>query len=492
MKQFLFGAMVLFFACAFSSKVNAQKGYNIKVAVQGYDNDTCILGYHLGPKLYIKDTLTKRDNKGKWVFKGTEPLPGGLYFIYLKSENMYFDFLIPNEKEQQTISIKTKFDASRNLSKHLTIDGSNENSIFVAYMKTIAKQEENARAVQQKIGQEKDEAKKAKLQEEMETIIKAREKTQEELLVKHPKSLIANMVGATMQPKTPEGLDQMQRFYFYRDEFWKKYDWSDERLIRTPIFKDKLEFWTDKLTVQAPDSLIKAVDFVLDKALKGGNEKVFQYVAAEYLNKYAKSKVICMDAVYVFIGEKYYCSGQASWVDSAQLVKICENVQSLKPLQCGLYAPNIRLKKMDGNYISLYDVKAKFTAIYFWDPTCGNCSKTSAKLVPVYEQYKDKGFEIFGVCSKNWKELDQCKKKIDEKKMTFINTSEEAYPLAVAKKTYDLKANPYLILLDENKKILLKRIDPDQLKDILARELGGDEETLEEKEFNDNAPTERH
>lgn len=484
MKQLLFGLLVAFFWSGFALNVQAQEGYKIQVDIKGYDNDTCILGYHLGPKLYIKDTLIKRESNGKWVFRGEESLPGGLYFIYLKSENMYFDFLIPNEKEQKTISIKTKFDKERNLSKHLVIDGSPENKVFVDYMKSVAQLEQRARQIQQQMGTEKDETKKKALQEEMSTLGKQRDQSQEELLKNHPKTLIANMVAATKQPQTPEGMDQMQRFYFYRNNFWNDFDWTDERLIRTPILKDKLEFWTEKLTVQAPDSLKTAVGVVLDAVKAGGNEKMFQYIAAEYLNKYAQSKIICMDAVYVYIGEKYYCSGDASWVDSAQLVKICENVRSLKPLQCGLYAPNIRLKKMDGTPINLYDVKSKFVALYFWDPTCGNCSKTSAKLVPVYEQYKDKGFEVFGVCSKSWKELDQCKKKIEEKKMSFINTSEEAYPLAVAKKTYDLKANPYMILLDENKKILLKRIDPDQLKDILERELG----EKEDEGFNDNAP----
>jgi peroxiredoxin len=120
--------------------------------------------------------------------------------------------------------------------------------------------------------------------------------------------------------------------------------------------------------------------------------------------------------------------------------------------------------------MNLYELKAPFTAVYFWDPTCGNCSKTSKKLVPVYEKYKKYGFEVFGICSKTWKELDQCKKKIKDQKMEFINTSEEAYPLAVAKKMYDIKVNPYIMLLDADKKIMWKRIDPKQVDEILARE----------------------
>jgi NADH dehydrogenase FAD-containing subunit len=54
--------------------------------------------------------------------------------------------------------------------------------------------------------------------------------------------------------------------------------------------------------------------------------------------------------------------------------------------------------------------------------------------------------------------------------MEFINTSEEAYPLAVAKKMYDIKVNPYIMLLDADKKIMWKRIDPKQVDEILARE----------------------
>ena len=91
---------------------------------------------------------------------------------------------------------------------------------------------------------------------------------------------------------------------------------------------------------------------------------MFEYAAAELLNKYAQTKVICMDAVYVFLGEKYYCSGDADWVDSLQLIKICENVTALKPLRCGLTAPNIALKKLDGTPVQLHSVKAKFVALY--------------------------------------------------------------------------------------------------------------------------------
>lgn len=473
MNQFVRQSICCLLLCFSANLLWAQEGYNIQVKIDNYDNDTCILGYRLGKKTYVKDTLLTRNNKkgDGWVFSGEEPLKGGIYLVLTKPNNVYFEFLISNEEEQKDISLKTKMEDG-GMTKNLKVQGSADNQAFLDYLKflsdTRAKDTKIAKALE-KITEEKE---KAKVQADREALGKSVRAYQENMIKEHPEYLSSNLISASLQPEVPEGLSRTEGFYYYRQHYWDGFDWSDPRLIRTPVFKDKIEFWTEKLAVQAPDSVIVAVDYILEKTLKGGNKEMFQYAAAELLNKYAQSKVICMDAVYVFLGEKYYCSGKADWVDSAQLEKICENVKTLKPLRCGEYAPNIRLKKMDGTPVNLYEVKAKITAVYFWDPDCGNCSKTSAKLVPIYNKYKDRGFEIFGICSKSWKEIDKCEKKVKEKQMDFINTSDDPYPLAVAKKMYDIKVNPYLILLAEDKKILWKRLDPKQLEDILKRELG--------------------
>lgn len=478
MKQQLTNLIVWTVALLSSASLWAQEpAYTIRVKIDNYENDTCILGYHMGKQIYVQDTLTKKNDKGEFVFQGEKPLDGGMYLILTKPNNVYFDFLIASEEDQKEIILTTKLE-DNDLNKHRKVKNSPPNELFYSYLDYLNERREEDGALEKEFKAEKDEAKKKKIQEKRAAIEGKVRDYQLELAKKHPKSLTANLILAAMPPKVPEGLTREQGFYYYRARFWDNFDWSDERLIRTNALKNKMENWTENLTVKVPDSMIVAVDFILENLKRGGNKKMFRYGAAELLNKYAKTKVICMDAVYVFIGEKYYCSGDGSadWVEQEQLEKICENVQALKPLQCGLYAPNIRLKKMDGTPVDLYDVKAKFVALYFWDPDCGNCSKTTDKLVPVYKEYKDKGFEIFGICSKTWKEIDKCKNKIADKKMDFINVSDEAYPLAVVKKKYDIKVNPYLMLLDENKKILWKRLDPNQIKDILARE------------FNDNAP----
>ncbi len=474
MKQQMISTILWLVALLSSGSVLAQEAaYKIHVKIENYENDTCILGYHLGAQIYVQDTVTERNAKGEFVFEGDKTMQGGMYLVLTKPNNVYFDFLIANDEDQKEIHFTTKL-VDGDLNSNLKVKNSPPNDLFLGYLKFLNGRRTEDGKLAKKIETETDAEKKKTLQEKRVAIEQEVRDYQLKLAKDHPKSLAASLIMASMPPKVPEGLTREQGFYYYRARFWDNFDWADERLIRTSAFNSKLENWTENLTVKVPDSMIIGVDYVLTKLKDAGNEKMFRYGAAELLNKYAKTKVICMDAVYVFIGEKYYCSGDANWVDSAQLEKICENVRTLKPLQCGLYAPNIRLKKMDGTPVNLYDVKAEFVALYFWDPDCGNCSKTSDKLVPVYNEYKDKGFEIFGICSKTWKDLDKCKEKVKDKKMDFINTSDDAYPLAVVKKAYDIKVNPYLMLLDKDKKILWKRLDPNQLKDILKRELDKD------------------
>lgn len=448
------------------AQTEKKAGYHIEVQIGNYDNDTCILGYHMGPNIYVADTAL-RNAQGNWVFEGDQPLDGGLYLILVKPSNTYTDFLIASEEDQRDIRLSTKLE-NGDLQKNLVVNGSADNTLFYDYLNFLNQNRAKDQALARQFEAAK-EADKPALQKQLDELGVAVQNYQKRLIKEHPQSLTTSIIQASLQPEVPKGYDRKQGFYYYRDHYWDGFDWSDERLIRTPVFKDKIENWTERLTVQVPDSVIKSVEFIMEQVKQGGNNKMIRYAAAELLNKYAQTKVICMDAVYVFLGEKYYCNGGADWVEQEQLEKICEDVQKLKPLQCGMYAPNIRLRNMEGEHVNLYDVKAEYVALYFWDPSCGNCSKTTDALLPVYEEYKDKGFEIFGICSKTWKDLAECKNKVAEKKMTFVNTSDDAYPLAVVKKQYNVQVNPYLILLDKDKKIRWKRIDANQLRDLLQR-----------------------
>lgn len=454
--------------------------YKIKVKIDNYSNDTCVLGHTYGDKTYVDQELTTRNKKGEFIFEGEQTLPGGMYVILVKPQNVYFQFLISDAEDQKDISIYTKIDknVTQDLNDNLKIENSPDNEAFLAYktfLLGLRKKADDYRKKMEEAKSKKNEKQEKEWLEKLQQLDKDVKEYHNKLVVEHPDFLTTRIVKANEQLEIPKEIQENQEKVnaYYRAHFWDHMNWEDDRLTRSAIFKDKLDFFINQLTYQIPDSLIKSCDFVLQKALKAGDKgkEYFKYAAIRLLNKFANSKVICMDGVYVHLAENYYCNGLSEWVDSTQLAKICEDAARLKPLRCNEVGPDIILQNvLDKKPVQMHAIKAKFTAVYFWDPKCNNCSKNSKALIPVYNKYKDKGFEIYGICSKSLKEIEDCQKKIDELKMPWINTTGEPYTHAWAKKNYDIQYNPFMYLLDEEKRIMWKRITPEQLDNILERE----------------------
>lgn len=451
--------------------------YKITVSIDGYENDTCVLGYQIGRTTYIAQQVNEKNENGDFVFEGDEALMGGLYSILIKPKNQFFQFILSNDEEQKDFRIKTKIagNPGRDLTTNLVIKNSKDNAVFEEYKAFLGSMRVRSDKYSAELAaakEKKDEAEIAELTQKMQGLDGEVTAYQDELLKNNPKLLSPKLITGSREPKVPKELvDRADIFRYYKAHFWDNYDWADERLIRTPILKEKMETYIERLSVQQVDSVSKACEYIIDQALASKNKEVFQFTAVYLLNKYAKQEIICLDGVYVSIAQKYYCTGMAYWLDSAQVEGICADAAKMAPLRCGRSAPEVRLKNInDSSYVSLYNIKKPFVAVYFWDPTCGNCAKMSDALVPIYEKYKDRGFEILGVCSKPWKDVAACRTKVKKQKMDWINLSDEPYPLAWVKKYYDLRSNPYIYLLDEDKNILFKRISAEQLGQILERE----------------------
>ena len=102
-----------------------------------------------------------------------------------------------------------------------------------------------------------------------------------------------------------------------------------------------MDYYIKKLTPQIPDSINAAADRFIGKAK--ANDELFKYAVHYITNKYEKSKIMGMDAVFVHMAEEYYMKGEAFWVDSTNLAKITERAKTLSPLLLGKVAPNIIL-----------------------------------------------------------------------------------------------------------------------------------------------------
>ena len=82
----------------------------------------------------------------------------------------------------------------------------------------------------------------------------------------------------------------------------------------------------------------------------------------------------------------------------------------------GEIPPNISLvDTTDTRWRDFYSLKAEYTVLYFWDPECGHCKKTTPKLQTLYEKkFKDRNIEIFAVGKAVGADFEKWKKFIQK------------------------------------------------------------------------------
>lgn len=135
----------------------------------------------------------------------------------------------------------------------------------------------------------------------------------------------------------------------------------------------------------------------------------------------------------------------------------------------GKPAPEIVLKDPNDKVVPLSSLKGKYVLIDFWASWCGPCRKENPNVVRMYQKYKDKGFEIYGVS------LDQNKaawlKAIEADSLTWTHVSDLKFWNSAAAVTYGVQAIPFSVLIDPQGNILAKNLRGETLEAKLAEVL---------------------
>ncbi|MEQ8323240.1 MAG: DUF5106 domain-containing protein [Vicingaceae bacterium] len=448
--------------------------YEIKIKVKGLTDTTFYLSNFYAKNQYYRDTA-RSDKKGQLVFSGEDELEQGMYSLVLGNRKIFDFFVIEKFVSFETDTVNTV--------GNMIIKGSPENELFYKYVRFLQSKEEEIKPLQKKASSENVDERKA-AQEALAKVDKEVFDFQKRFYEENKKYFVPRFLNSMREievpdpPKDAEGniTDSLFQYRYFREHYFDQIDFSDERFLRTPSYHQKLSAYIQKYTYQIPDSLYKAIDFVVNKSR--ANEELFRYTVSWITNTYEKSKIMGMDAIFVHMAENYYLTDEVDWVDSAQKRKINEQYLKLKPLLIGKVAPNIVLTDTSQKeWYNLHKIDATYTLVYIWSPTCGHCKKVTPKMHKVYEKYKDYGFKVFAVGT----EFDnvEWKKYIKTHNLTWINVSDSPehpnnikdYPLNF-RVNYDVFSTPKIYLLDKDKRIVAKRIEDEQIDDFLSRAFG--------------------
>lgn len=461
--------------CMFAGRAYPQ-GYKINVSVPKMANKQLILANYFEGKVFAVDTA-KLDNTGNGAFqKDNRKLARGMYLLLFSPSN-YVDMIIGDDQE---FSIQAD---TANVINNLHFQGSTENQAFLDFQKFMMAQNRKSREISKAL--EKDPNKNSpEVRKKYSAQFDAADKEVRAYIAnickQYPGSALATFANFTLSPnipdfskEVPEGTkdrdNEIRRrgYYYNKAHYWDYTNFKDSTLIRTPIFKNKLDDYFNNMILQHPDSVFKESVNIIEKSR--GCKAMFRYLVSYCFNYSLESQIMGMDAAFVYMAKKYYLSGQADWMDKENLKKIEREVILTQYNLVGMKAQELKLPTMDGDWVSLYETEAPFTLLMFWEADCGHCKKQVPLVkTALLDKFKPYGFKVFAVHTQN--EKDKWEKFVtDHDLFDFINCW-DPHNQTNFRVYYHIESTPMLYLLDKNKKIIAKKLDIEQLADILTKE----------------------
>ena len=464
------------FLALLSTSLFAQQ-YNYKFKIKGLTDTTIYMANYYGSKQYYNDTAVVNSN-GEFTFTGNKSKPGGIYTVIMPDKKSYLEVVINGES-----SFEVESDLKDLTGNALKIKGSKENSAFYEYVRFASNAQAEGKALAAKLEAAKDDEEKAKYQAEQIKLLEDGDQFKEDYLKKYDGLFAATVLASSKDPEVPEvapegmAADSNWQYKWFRNHYFDHIDLKDERLLRTPVLHQKIDYYITKLTPQVPDSICSAIDYLV--SMTGDTGLVFRYIVQYTTNKYERSKIMGMDAVFVCMAEKYYVPGKATWIDSTQYNDIKSNYDVRKNLILGKKAENIILLDTAGEWQSMNDMEAKYTVLVFWDPNCGHCKKEIPQLGEDYLKWKEEGLDIEVYSVSTEFENKDWKKFVKKHNLQFTNVSdnpeinENAWDYISKGKTtlnslnfrdfWDIFSTPQIYLLDTDKKIIAKRLTSEQI-----------------------------
>lgn len=490
-------SLLVLIALLFGMQQGRAQGYDLRINMKGLKDTMVFLVKYTWDQQYVVDTCKKIKN-GQVTFKGKKNLDEGMYILVSQATSVYFEFFV-TDAQKMTIT----GDVSEPTA-NLSVTGSKENELFFSYLRYVAsKNKEFGKIVEQTKGKSKEDSAKF-MQEKVKEFMAGAKQYDTDFMTKAKGTFVYDFMNLktekepTEVPKASNGRpDSVFTYYYYKNHYFDGVNFKDERIIRTPLFDDRVKNYFERVIVNHPDTVIKEIDIMLAKCNE--NSMIYNQLIGYFTYKYEQSKIIGFDKVFVHLADKYILPGKAKGVYTDETAKkIKERVDIMRNLLLDakvaelymidttdggkvrkmgfdtasssksvtdLYYKN--LDKLTPMFKTLYSIKSKYTILVFWAADCGHCQTEIPKLHENLEGIKGSiDFSVFAVQTKDDLYISW-KKFIIEKKLTnFIHVFDPVH-INNLKERFDIYSTPVIYILDKDKKIKAKRLGAEQVVDFL-------------------------
>lgn len=457
-------------------ETSEKKGFELRVKINNYPdslNHVLLLGRYNWAAQYITDTAVYDPKSKTYVFSGPERKEGGMYLI-ITADKQYVDFILDQD---QHIGIELEYP---NLFSSIKFKNSPENDIYQEFAEKGKSDFEKMNRLQKEYASVKssqDTAKAKALKDEIGRLYEKMEADRDIFSRNNPGNLMAAIFRAQKDievpeapTSVPENEKRLWQYEYYKNHYFDNFDLCDDRLLRTPLFHQRVKSFHDKvLYMQSPDSIKYAWEHLIEKARC--NKEMFKMMVWYPVDEYQRSEIIGQDAVWVYLAKKYYLGGDAYWASPSIVENFRKRINRVEPLLIGnkpkeFYCPDSTIGQPGQNWVSVFSSPKRYTVIIFWSLSCGHC-KTAMPLW--HKLYLEKGneldFEVIAIC-KDF-DIPAWKKYIKEHDLGgWINLNGKESNLDY-NDAWDITTTPTVYVLDREKRIVTKKIDSDYLEDFI-------------------------
>lgn len=216
------------------------------------------------------------------------------------------------------------------------------------------------------------------------------------------------------------------------------------------------------------DTIIARVDSLIARTPDPQSQAT---VAGLAFNFFSESPLMGQEAVAVHIADSCFLNKRLKWGDDQTYVKLYTFAEFNRQSLIGRSAPQLRMQGIDSIQVSMREVVSPYKVLFFYEPQCSTCRKTTPKLVEFASSYKGPHLTIFAVYVQSdhaqWRQyVEENFAMVDNPDVTVLHMWDPEFESDFQRK-YGVITLPSLFLLDDQNVIIGRKLDVDALRGLL-------------------------
>ncbi len=448
-----------------SNSVQESEAPDITIQARNLPAGNVVLVGIFADQFYKQDS-TVFDGTNAFKFKRDKAYPSGLYFVFFSNEQR-FTVLLDND---QTMNISVD---GQDINGSLQIEGNLDSRLLAENNRFEDQYNQRLAPVNSQLQQlSKTDPQYNAVIAQRDHIMQERKQELNKIMDAHPNSFFTAFKKAGQNPdivdvRNPDGTVNVPlQTALYRKAFWDDVDFSNEKLLHTPVIKNKLERYIKNLTVQHSDSIVASATALTDKVVD--YPEYLKYFANYITLAYQPTKSTLMDSekVYVNMIQRYFTKDLAFWSDSMEIYALRQRADEMAASLTGLKAPDVVSTGPDGKQYSLYDSKSDYVVVYLYNPTCEHCMEQTPVLRDMYQRKSRKEFDVFAIAidtnDEEWKEY------IRKNNLNWTNVYDPSNR-SIYKKYY-VDITPEVYVLNKERIIIGKNLNANQIEGVIQQD----------------------